>query len=158
MPLHLAAAKATLSGMADEPVSENAPPADPQSSPRARRGRRGGRGGRRGRGRRRDQPSTEAQAEAPGEATQSDAAAPEGEARDVEAREIETVPRERRPASPEAIQKAIEQVNHIIESLRESLDEMEEVLETIEVAERQKNADEAELESLRRSLGRLRPR
>jgi hypothetical protein len=35
---------------------------------------------------------------------------------------------------------------------------MEEVLESLEVAERQKNADEYEIESLRRSLSRLRPR
>jgi polyhydroxyalkanoate synthesis regulator phasin len=43
-------------------------------------------------------------------------------------------------------------VNQIIETLRESLDDMEEVLETLELAERQKNADEQEIEQLRRSL------
>jgi hypothetical protein len=33
---------------------------------------------------------------------------------------------------------------------------MEEVLETLELAERQKTADEREIESLRRALGHLR--
>ena len=60
-----------------------------------------------------------------------------------------------RPAAPVSIEKAIEHVNQIIETLRESLDDMEAVLETLELAERQKNADEYELESLRRALNRL---
>ena len=51
--------------------------------------------------------------------------------------------------------EAIEQVNRIIETLRETLDEMEGVLETLELAERQKNADEYEIDSLKRSLSRL---
>ena len=46
-------------------------------------------------------------------------------------------------------------MNRIIESLRESLDDMEAVLETLELAERQKNADEYEMDSLRRALNRL---
>jgi hypothetical protein len=67
--------------------------------------------------------------------------------------------RERRPAEPQAVAKAIEQVNEIIETLRETLDEMEGVLETLELAERQKNADEREIDTLSRSLQRLqRPR
>jgi hypothetical protein len=49
-------------------------------------------------------------------------------------------------------------VNGIIEVLRESLEEMEEVLETLELAERQKDADEREIETLRRSLRQLQPR
>jgi len=65
----------------------------------------------------------------------------------------------RRPASPETIQQAIDEVNHIIETLRDSLDEMDEVLELLEIAERQKNADEQEIESLRRAMTSLqRPR
>ncbi|HVV02376.1 MAG TPA: hypothetical protein VHH88_13495 [Verrucomicrobiae bacterium] len=65
----------------------------------------------------------------------------------------------RQPASEQAVQKAIEQVNDIIETLRDTLDEMEGVLETLELAERQKNADEHEIETLRRSLKHLqRPR
>ena len=64
-------------------------------------------------------------------------------------------PRERQPASPAAVQQAIEEVNHIIETLQQTLGDMEEVLETLELAERQKTADEQEIESLRRSLRQL---
>src|SRR5205085_12260426 len=53
------------------------------------------------------------------------------------------------------VKQAIEEVNHIIETLREALDEMEEVLETLELAERQKDADEREVESLRHALRNL---
>jgi len=67
-------------------------------------------------------------------------------------------PREYRPASPNAIQQAIDEVNHIIVSLRETLDDMEEVLEFLELAERQKNADEHEIEALRRSLRQFQQR
>ena len=65
------------------------------------------------------------------------------------------LPIPKQPASPATIQGAIDHVNEIIESLRESLDDMEEVLETLELAERQKNADEQEIEQLRRSLRHL---
>ena len=54
-----------------------------------------------------------------------------------------------------AVQQAIEEVNHIIETLRATLDDMEAVLETLELAERQKTADEQEIETLRRGLRRL---
>ena len=58
-----------------------------------------------------------------------------------------------------AVQQAIEEVTQIIETLRGTLDDMEEVLETLELAERQKNADEQEIETLRRGLRQLhRPR
>lgn len=68
-------------------------------------------------------------------------------------------PRDRQPASPAGVQKAIEEVSQIIETLRGTLDDMEEVLETLELAERQKNADEQEIETLRRGLRQLhRPR
>jgi hypothetical protein len=54
---------------------------------------------------------------------------------------------------------AIEQVNEIIEELKHALNEMEDVLETLELAERQKIDDERELEELKRALRRLhRPR
>ncbi|MGD0258960.1 MAG: hypothetical protein ABSD29_03955 [Verrucomicrobiota bacterium] len=76
--------------------------------------------------------------------------------------ERETSPppiRERQPAQPMAVQEAIEEVNHIIETLRGTLNDMEEVLETLELAERQKTADEQEIETLRRGLRQLhRPR
>jgi hypothetical protein len=50
-------------------------------------------------------------------------------------------------------------VSQIIETLKQALDHMEEVLETLELAERQKTADEQEIEQLRRSLRHLqRPR
>lgn len=68
-------------------------------------------------------------------------------------------PREFRPAAPAAVTSAIEQVNHIIATLQETLKDMEEVLETVEYAERQKTADEQEIETLRRGLRQLhRPR
>jgi len=54
-----------------------------------------------------------------------------------------------------AVQQAIEEVNHIIETLRGALEDMDEVLETLELAERQKNADEQEIETLRRGLRHL---
>jgi predicted RNase H-like nuclease (RuvC/YqgF family) len=58
-----------------------------------------------------------------------------------------------------AVQEAIEEVNRIIETLRASLEDMEEVLETLELAERQKIADEQEIETLRRGLRHIhRPR
>ena len=58
-----------------------------------------------------------------------------------------------------AVQQAIEEVNQIIETLRATLDDMEAVLETLELAERQKIADEQEIETLRRGLRQLhRPR
>jgi hypothetical protein len=60
--------------------------------------------------------------------------------------------RDFRPAPPAAIADAIAEVNHIIASLKQVLDEMEEVLETLELAEVQKSADEREIQSLRNAL------
>ena len=128
----------------------------------ARRERRPGRGrGRRGRGRRppphrEEHPAKEAEGQAPSESVKeplpvSGPAAPPGN-------ESATIPEPSREGL-NAIQKAIEEVNHIIAALRTTLDEMEEVLETLELAERQKDADEQEIESLRRALRSLhRPR
>lgn len=68
-------------------------------------------------------------------------------------------PREFRPATPMAVTQAIDEVNQIIETLRTTLAEMEDVLESLELAERQKIADEQEIETLRRGLRQLhRPR
>ena len=77
-----------------------------------------------------------------------------------EPREISrSITRELQPRAPMAVQQAIEEVNQIIETLRGTLDDMEAVLETLELAERQKTADEQEIEALRRSLRHLhRPR
>jgi len=54
-----------------------------------------------------------------------------------------------------AVQEAIEEVNRIIATLRATLEDMDEVLETLELAERQKIADEQEIETLRRGLRQL---
>ena len=55
--------------------------------------------------------------------------------------------------------KAIEEVNVVITELKRVLDQMDEVLETLELAERQKIEDAHEIESLRRALHQLhRPR
>jgi hypothetical protein len=77
-----------------------------------------------------------------------------------EDREIPRPPsREPQPRAPMAVQQAIEEVNQIIETLRGTLDDMDAVLETLELAERQKIADEQEIETLRRGLRQLhRPR
>ncbi len=62
------------------------------------------------------------------------------------------------PTQP-AIDRAIEQVNQIIDTLRDTLDDMDEVLETLELAQRQKILDEQEIEKLQRALrGLQRPR
>jgi hypothetical protein len=77
-----------------------------------------------------------------------------------EARQFQSQPpREQQPRGPMGVPQAIEEVNHVIDMLRSALDDMDEVLETLELAERQKNADEQEIETLRRSLRQLhRPR
>lgn len=63
------------------------------------------------------------------------------------------------PVAQASVHKAIEEVNAIVDCLRTSLDDMEEVLEMLELFERQKNADEHEIESLRRALRQMhRPR
>jgi hypothetical protein len=54
-----------------------------------------------------------------------------------------------------AISHAVSEVTHIVESLRQSLTQMEEVLELVELAERQKLGDEREIDSLRRALRRI---
>jgi hypothetical protein len=51
--------------------------------------------------------------------------------------------------------RAVTQVEEIIKSLRESLRELEEVLEILDDAQRQQIGDEKEIESLRRSLSIL---
>ena len=54
-----------------------------------------------------------------------------------------------------AVAKAIEEVKEINETLRQTLDEMERVLEILEEAEMQKTVDEREIEALRRQLQNL---
>ena len=58
-----------------------------------------------------------------------------------------------------AISQALDEVMKIVDSLKSAVDQMEEVLELVELAERQKLADEHEIESLRRAMRQLqRPR
>ena len=65
-------------------------------------------------------------------------------------------PREERrdfqPAKPASVTEAIDEVNRVIADLKAVLNTMEEVLETLELAEVQKNADEREIQSLRNAL------
>ena len=61
--------------------------------------------------------------------------------------------------SGSSVQKAIDEVNSVVDTLRGALDDMEEVLEMLEMFERQQNVDEREIESLRRALRQMnRPR
>ena len=86
-----------------------------------------------------------------GAAVAPQAAAPVEAAEDVEPFPVEKP----RRAPPANVQEAIDQVSDIIEALRLSLDDMEEVLELLESLERQTGADERELEALRRQLRQL---
>jgi predicted RNase H-like nuclease (RuvC/YqgF family) len=54
-----------------------------------------------------------------------------------------------------AISRAMDEVRQIVQSLEQALEQMEEVLELVELADRQKYADEREIESLRRALRRI---
>jgi hypothetical protein len=54
-----------------------------------------------------------------------------------------------------AVSEAAAEVRRIVEALEQALEQMEEVLELVEVAERQKLADEREIASLRRALHRF---
>ena len=60
--------------------------------------------------------------------------------------------RDFQPASPAAVSEAIEEVSRVITSLQQSLATMEEILETLELAEVQKTGDEREIQSLRNAL------
>ena len=64
-----------------------------------------------------------------------------------------------RPPKPggSVIGQTVDEVRQIVESLEQSLEQMEEVLRLVELAEQQKFADERELESLRRALHKLQP-
>jgi len=62
-----------------------------------------------------------------------------------------------RAAKPDdsAISQAVGEVTQVVESLREALNQMEDALELVELAERQKLSDEREIDSLRRLLRQL---
>jgi len=120
--------------MVDEQPTE---PSRPVPSRHPGGGRRRGRRGGRGRGPRRAEPISQPGAPADAPALPEQIIEP--------------------PAS--AIGRAVEEVTQIVETLKRTLDQMEEVLELVELAERQKLADEREIDSLRRALQRIhRPR
>ena len=73
----------------------------------------------------------------------------------AEPKPLAPVPRSLTPAAPEAVKQAIDEVMAILASLREAVDKMDEVLEILEEAERQKTADEREIEALRQQLRRF---
>jgi len=116
--------------MAEKPQTEPNLPASPRGpGDGRRRGRRGGRG--RGQRRTHQIPQTGLPADAPASPASGTST----------------------PVS--AISRAIEEVTQIVELLKQALDQMEEVLELVELAERQKLADEREIESLRQALRRI---
>lgn len=66
-------------------------------------------------------------------------------------------PADFRPAEPSAITQAVAHATEIAESLKHTIDQLEEILELVELAERQKLADEREIDELRRALRRIQP-
>jgi hypothetical protein len=66
-------------------------------------------------------------------------------------------PADFRPAETSAIHQAVAHATEIAEDLRELVDRIDEILELVEVAERQKLVDERELDNLRRALRRIQP-
>jgi hypothetical protein len=62
-----------------------------------------------------------------------------------------------RPAAPSAISQAVEHALFIATALKDLHDQMDEVLELVEIAERQKIADEREIDELHRALRRIQP-
>lgn len=66
-------------------------------------------------------------------------------------------PADFRPAEISAISQAVAHATEIAESLKQMIDQLDEVLELVEVAERQKLVDERELDELRRALRRIQP-
>jgi hypothetical protein len=72
----------------------------------------------------------------------------------------EPLPPPFQPAPVAAIHQAIDDVMQIAAALKQAQDKMEEVLELVELAERQKLADEREIDQLRRAMRQIynRPR
>ena len=127
-------------------MPESGEPKPVSGPPRHRRGRRGGRG--RGGGRRPPLPLA-----AP--ATPGAEPTPERPALlEAVAAVAGQMSPGRRPQRS-AISQAIDEISQIVEALKRALDQMEEVLELAELAERQKTGDEQEIESLRRALRQL---
>jgi hypothetical protein len=124
----------------EEQPMESSQPASPHNSGgRRRRGRRGGRG----RGARRSVQT--AQAAQPASAPVEGPSVPEMETPTTGGGEKDS----------SAISRAIDEVRQIVISLEQVLEQMEEVRELVELVDRQKSADEREIESLRRALRRI---
>ena len=66
-------------------------------------------------------------------------------------------PADFQPAQASAISQAVSHATEIAESLKHMIDQLDEVLELVEIAERQKLADEREIDELRRTLRRIQP-
>jgi len=66
-------------------------------------------------------------------------------------------PADFRPAEISAISQAVAHATEIAESLKHTIDQLDEILELVELAERQKLADEREIDELRRALRRIQP-
>jgi hypothetical protein len=168
---------------AEEPSRSEVPqPGVTGAKPPPRRGRRSGRG-RRGHGRgarprpASNEPPVPTDISAPGEEPEEvfELAAEQAEESESDALEevqaeapseiapppepLSSAAGESHPGPGSSVQKAIDEVTGIVDTLRGTLDDMEEVLEMLELFERQQNADEREIESLRRALRQMhRPR
>ena len=128
--------------MSEEQQPEpNLADAPKRSGPR-RRGRRGGRG--------RHRPAAATPASGPPIENDS----PPAPASVEPSKERFSAPREEEK-NVSAISQAVTEVTRVVESLKQSLAQMEEVLELVELAERQKLGDEREIDSLRRALRRI---
>ena len=66
-------------------------------------------------------------------------------------------PADFRPADASAIHQAVLHATEIAESLKHTINQLDEILELVELAERQTLADEREIEELRRALRRIQP-
>jgi hypothetical protein len=60
-----------------------------------------------------------------------------------------------KPASPQSVEQAVRHTERIIDSLKRSLDMMEEVLDSLEIARLRGEAEEREIQELTRALQRL---
>jgi len=158
--LLLPAGTILISKMAEEQQPESNSPEMPKHSGARRRGRRGGRG------RRRPAPAAPisdqpAETELPAKQIEPPIRLGETPVRPVPSRQKFQppvhAPRVAKPSGSPLLQAA-DEVADVIESLKQTLAQMEEVMELIELAERQKLTDEREIESLHRALRQLQSR
>ena len=125
----------------------NQPEMPKRSGPR-RRGRRGGRGRHRSAPNSPDAPVAKSPAE-------NEISTPAGSPPVEKPKEKISAPPREPEFNESAVSRAVEEVTRIVESLRQTLAQMEDVLELVELAERQKLADEREIDSLRRALRKI---